>query len=632
MITGRARTRRRLPPIIAAFLAGVVLAGTAVSAATPGARTTPRPDPQHERTTEWLTAKVGAALGTKSPVTWVPTGSFATSPEVRVPRYPFEIEDRETTELTLEAVRGEQVSAQVVAAAGQPLKDLRAEVTDLRGPGGARLSGEAVQVRYVRYLPVMRSKSELDWSAALAEVASDREVSGDRNPDLVGDALEERASIDVPAYAAQPVWFTFQVPPDAEPGTYRGAVRLRTAGGTLADYPLEMEVAPVKLPAPRDYRFHLDVWMQPETIAADAGVRPWSQRHWKLMDRYFQDLASRGQKVINTAVVDNPWHHEWALGETRAQTALPYQSLVGWAWDGTAFHFDFARFDRYVKASRAAGLGPTIGAYSMLAFHAKEHLTYTDTRTGKEVYEEVELGDDRWRLAWGSFLRDFQRHLADRGWLQDTWLSFDERPIETMSVVEKFVHEVAPAFDERIAVAGTVDTAQVADNLSVGWNSLKDTTPELIEERRKAGKLTTYYVYGLPAHPNTLAYSPAVEARMLPWISAERRLDGLLRWSYNSWPANVFREPVFVFTQGDEYLVYPGEGRPMSSIRWEQLREGIEDFELVAQLREKLEGAEDPEGLTEALELATRNLDGRQKDPADLAKARQQVVRELLKE
>jgi hypothetical protein len=115
---------------------------------------------------------------------------------------------------------------------------------------------------------------------------------------------------------------------------------------------------------------------------------------------------------------------------------------------------------------------------------------------------------------------------------------------------------------------------------------------------------------------------------MLPWISARRHLDGFLRWSYNSWTPDPFKQPVHIFSQGDEYLVYPGENGPMSSIRWEQLKEGIEDFDLVAQLRKK-DGGTDSAALTDALTTATRDLDGRKKDVTDIETARAAVVKAL---
>ncbi|GAA1249691.1 DUF4091 domain-containing protein [Streptomyces javensis] len=618
----------RMSSLLAGLVAGVVVAASTTAIAVTGANTDTGPDSR--ATTTWLTVKVADAMGTRDTITWVPTGSFASSAEERVPCYPMTpIKGKDTKELALSAVRNEQVSAQLAIASGHDLDNVKAVVGDLTGPGGAKLSGDDTQVRFVKYVPVQRSKSEVDWSATIDQVSSGKEVSGDRNPDVVGDPLEERPSVDVPAYAAQPLWFTFHVPEKARPGTYRGTVKVDADGRTQATYPLTIEVEDASAPDSDDYRFFLDVWAQPETIARAHGVKRWSDKHWKLIESYGRDLASRGQKVINTTIVDNPWHHQWSLGARESQTATPYTSMVGWTWNGKAFSFDFSRWDKYVRTARGAGLGPDIGAFSMLAFQDEEHLTYTDTRTGRTVYENVDLGGDRWRQAWGAFLPAFEKHLRAKGWLKDTWLSFDERPLSTMTVVKDFVHEVAPVFDDRISVAGSISTEGVASNLSVDWGGIDAMTKEKVAERRAAGKITTFYVYGSPAHPNTLSYSPAVESRMLPWISAQRNLDGFLRWSYNSWTSDPFKQPVHIFTQGDEYLVYPGEDGPMSSIRWEQLKEGIEDYELIAQLREKEADGADSDALAEALATATRNLDGRTKDVTDIETARAAVVKGL---
>ncbi|MGW2572889.1 glycoside hydrolase domain-containing protein [Streptomyces sp. NPDC001537] len=617
----------RVPTAVAAFVTGVVIAATTTAIAGTGSSTM---DVNDRATTTWLTVKVADAMGTRDTITWVPTGSFASSAEVRVPRYPATaIQGKDTRNLSLSAVRNEQVSAQLAIASGHDLHGVRASVGDLTGPGEARISGAGTQVRFVKYVPVQRSKTEMDWSATIDQVSSPTEVSGDRDPDVVGDALQEGPSVDVPAYAAQPLWFTFHIPKSAAAGTYTGTVRVTADDGTRVTYPLSVQVANAAVPDAKDYRFFLDVWAQPETMALNAGVQPWSDRHWRLIEAYDRDLAGHGQKVVNTTIVDNPWHHQWSLGTRRSQTATPYSSMVAWKWDGTRFSFDFSRWDRYVRTALKAGVGPDIGAFSMLAFQDGEHLTYTDTRTGKSVYENVDLGGNRWREAWGTFLPAFVQHLRGKGWLDRTYLSFDERPVASMTVVRDFVHEVAPEFDRRISVAGSAGTADLASDLSVSWDTIDQMTAQQAEQRRAEGKITTFYVYGTPAHPNTLAYSPAVEARMLPWIAAQRHLDGFLRWSYNSWTSDPFTQPVYIFTQGDEYLVYPGRNGPMSSVRWEQLKEGIEDFELIDELREQDGRTTDSDALTQALSTVTRNLDGRTKDVTDVETGRAAVVKAL---
>src|SRR6476659_8609894 len=108
----------RISTACAAFVAGVVVAATTTAIAGTGSPTT---DVNVRHTTTWLTVKVADAMGTRDTITWVPTGSFASSAEVRVPRYPTTaIEGRDTKELALDAVRGEQVSAQLAVASGKP--------------------------------------------------------------------------------------------------------------------------------------------------------------------------------------------------------------------------------------------------------------------------------------------------------------------------------------------------------------------------------------------------------------------------------------------------------------------------------------------------------------------------------
>lgn len=172
-------------------------------------------------------------------------------------------------------------------------------------------------------------------------------------------------------------------------------------------------------------------------------------------------------------------------------------------------------------------------------------------------------------------------------------------------------------------MAGTADISHDAQNLSLGLSSLRKVSNAWIRKRHQAGKITTFYVWSGDKHPNTLSYSPAVESRLMGWIAAKRHLDGYLHWAFNDWTADVFKDPAYAFSQGDEYLVYPGKHGPMSSIRWELMKDGIEDAELVQMARQR---APHSKVLHKALQLATRHADGRKVDVRDIARARAMVV------
>jgi hypothetical protein len=104
-----------------------------------------------------------------------------------------------------------------------------------------------------------------------------------------------------------------------------------------------------------------------------------------------------------------------------------------------------------------------------------------------------------------------------------------------------------------------------------------------------------YYLYGDdPPLPNPILMShPGMEARITPWLAWAERVDGLLHYSTTDWSSNPWNTPnVTGQDNGDGFFFYPprkdgsnldycGENghRLVPSIRWENLRDGMEDYE-----------------------------------------------------
>jgi hypothetical protein len=80
--------------------------------------------------------------------------------------------------------------------------------------------------------------------------------------------------------------------------------------------------------------------------------------------------------------------------------------------------------------------------------------------------------------------------------------------------------------------------------------------------------------------------SPLAYNRANAWRAWHFGLDGIGLWTFSTtqadhWLANA--------DKNDEYaLVYPGE-MPVSSVRWEALRDGLEDVAAMAMLKERIE-------------------------------------------
>ena len=139
--------------------------------------------------------------------------------------------------------------------------------------------------------------------------------------------------------------------------------------------------------------------------------------------------------------------------------------------------------------------------------------------------------------------------------------------------------------------------------------------------------ITTFYVCCGPAFPNTFVHSPLVESRMLPFMALQGGYEGFLRWSYNDWPDNPYEHPEWEpWPTGDTFLVYPGDKGPVSSLRWEQLREGIQDYELAMIASANIQTPDEMVDYEQAISLACRNPDGREKSIGDIEIARRLLI------
>jgi len=183
--------------------------------------------------------------------------------------------------------------------------------------------------------------------------------------------------------------------------------------------------------------------------------------------------------------------------------------------------------------------------------------------------------------------------LRKMGWLEKTTIALDEREEDEMTKMFSFLKEAAPEF--KIAMAGFYHAGISSSiyDFSSNWRDYGRIPPEAVQSRKEAGLITTYYVAcGIPK-PNNFTFSPPAESCFEGWLAAAMGFDGFLRWAYNSWPENPLTDSRYnKWPAGDTYFIYPG---PLSSVRFERLREGIQDAEKIRILREELLRNSSPE-------------------------------------
>ena len=476
-------------------------------------------------------------------------------------------------EWTTKAWKGEKVHTQILLWSNDSLKKIEAQALDLKGPNGT-LPKKNIDINFVDYV----------WSNG-AEVRKQRcGVEQGQDSLLVADVIEQSTYKNISAGTLQPMWFTIDIPQDTPEGVYKGSIRFNSQGNQ--EFPTlnySVEVVNRILPDPEDWEFHLNLWQNPDAIARVHDVEKWSDSHLQAMKPYMLKLMEAGQKVITTTLIHDPWN---------SQTQDVYDSMVKWVKkrDGS-WSYDYSVFDKYVSFMLSFGDDKLIESFSMIPWNLKFH--YYDEGLGKDTVLVAEPGSPEYRDHWEPMLTDFAGHLKQKGWFDQTSIAMDERPMEAMQEAIEIIRVADKDF--KISLAGSYHP-EIEDELFDYSLALGDPIDaSTLAERKRKGLITTFYTSCSHEYPNTFTGSPPAEAAWLGWYAANIGYDGYLRWAFNSWPEDPLRDSRFgSWPSGDTYLVYPGA---QSSVRFERLIEGIEDYEKIRILKEEFQKNDQQEKL-----------------------------------
>ena len=489
------------------------------------------------------------------------------------------------------AWRNERVNVQFALWTRESAEQVRVGISDFTAADGSRIPASACRSRFVRY--VLSSQVNHKGQVIHSE-------------ELIGDCLDTAERVDMPENGYRPFWFTMDVPADAKPGEYKGTVSAIAQGGRKIDFDVTVDVQNRTLPSPGDWKFFLDLWQHPLAVARYHGVKPWSKDHYSLLRPLLCELASMGQKTITTTLTDHPWNH---------QNFDAYHTMVEHVKgaDGKFTH-DYRLFDEWVEFAQSCGIGPRIHCYTMVTWGNLFH--YVDGATGDKVAVKLVPGTAEHEAFWGPFLVDFEKHLKAKGWLDLTYIAIDERSREELMASANVLKKYAPSL--RIHMAGNkppstfkgIEVHNYCQAMRANYVS-----PEFKEEvkvRRAKGYVTTTYICCGPPRPNTFTFSPYSEQMWLGLYAAAQGFDGMLRWAAFNWP----RDPLFdtsfnphhgSWAPGDTFLVYPG---PRYSVRLENLRDSIENFEKIRILRESGASTAELEKALSAIDYTTEAANG----------------------
>ncbi len=475
----------------------------------------------------------------------------------------------EKNTVRLRAVRGEKESFQVAVYRRykNPITVNRVEMSDLSGAGGASISAERVRLYQVGYL----NRTKPDPLYPL----------GDGTP---------RWSEHTGAFENLHFWVTVDVPREASPGVYEATLDLSIEGETV-DVPIRVDVSPVTLPGIATF--------QNQKFQA-GGL---SALKWAYPDR---DPVKVMKEEVFPLLADAriPYGQPWPPGEFRRQGVDPHSD------EGVRL---FRKWMNYWEEHELRA----------------PYLRSVFPRNPLSNPEQAKAAIDRYLPI-----------LRKQGWLDQTFVRLpgDENPEATESIEaaefwakhapELQTHMTISSFPEKGGGQEMIDKledgygrlAKNVDIIAINANSYKVNNPgteSWFQKRHEAGLETSWYI-----HQYMSVGEPAMWLRTYFWRAFQDGVRMSTWWTLMQWDSGwgstrertIWRERrgfgrprTAGAPTGNTLGFYPGEDGVLSGIRFELIRDGVEEYDLLTKLADRVAELNDSD-VDEALLDEARNV------------------------
>lgn len=470
--------------------------------------------------------------------------------------------------IRISCARGEYESAQVVLTTLTEGKLLSATAEFLPSDG----SPAAVSVSFyeVAYVPVITP----------TDSSTTRGLYPDPLPPL-------KTPLKLAARNNQPLWITVKVHEQATAGNYNGHIILKTSFGEFK-LPVVLTIYDFTLPKESHLRsaFGLSTYL----INRYHGLQRQEDKEL-VYEKYLKNFAEH--RISPYSFFDyHPIKITFSGEGTNKQAVVDF-SLFDIAAEKWLDKFGFNSFRLPLK-----GMGGG-------TFHSRYPGELEGFKEGTP--EHARLFKD--------YLSKIENHLRQRGWLEKAYTYWfdepDKKDYEFVVEGMKRIKAAAPGIKRMLTeqpepeLIGHVD---IWCGLTPEWNK------SLVGRCRKRGEEVWWYICCSPKAPYITEFidHPGTELRLWPWQSWQYGIQGILVWETTYWTSscvysnklqNPWEDPmsyvsgydfpvgyVGYWGNGDGRFLYPPRrdpntltepclDDPINSIRWEQLRDGVEDYE-----------------------------------------------------
>jgi len=361
-------------------------------------------------------------------------------------------------------------------------------------------------------------------------------IDGGYVPDAL-PRLDQSNRISIPSWESRQLWITVQAKGASE-GVYTGRIRLKALYEENAsmDIPLELRVYPIAIPSKSRMAF------------CNWTSVPLDDR------RKLDDLLNH---YTNVFIMGAP-----------SVRFNPDCEIVG--------EINYSRYDATFRELKGRAI------FLIPAFQSTVRFT-----------EPVPYMSDTWKKAYAKWLKIWVEHLKEIGiGYEDFALyPYDEPGLFKGPIIDR-VYEVAKLTkeaDPHVQVYANPTGGANARNLEKLRPYIDIWCPFLVLIRKDNELLSFLKETGKPiwcyeAEGRVKNLHPLDYYRMQPWVAWRYGLDGAGFWTYE-WRVDLRDR----WTQYG--LIYNGDG-PIPSKRWEAYRDGVEDYNYLALLREAADEAD----------------------------------------
>ncbi|NLX12426.1 MAG: DUF4091 domain-containing protein [Phycisphaerales bacterium] len=444
--------------------------------------------------------------------------------------------------LAMEGARGEVVSGQAVARYEPGLAGATAQITELKHRNqDAIIPAESIRLQWVRYIDITNNSHGIPRDELVAEA-----------PTAIPDPYWEERTIPVPAGQAQPLWIEVHVPYGIPAGEYETSLTV-SGGPAPVTLPVTLHVWDFDLPRDRPLSV-TNWWNFPGRFLRDQ-VQEFSDEYWALLARSCRFLVEHRQTDI-----------------------FGWMGMIEESGDEeTGYTHDISKFERYAEIAFEAGI-------KRIQMHS---LAASEKKPGDNHRSLIPFPQNFRRLA---VLADMARR---RGWTDRFLLSIiDEPTVEfetSYNDVARKAREIAPG----MRIIEACETEHYDMDIFVPKLSAIHVRYPAFDELRRQGAELWFYTCCHPVgrYPNRFLDQTLLHVRVMHWINYLYQLDGYLHWGLNQyWGDDPYTEEGIShgYPLGDRAVAYPGKQGFLGSIRFSAHRDGIQDFEYLYVLEERL--------------------------------------------